>query len=119
MTGPKRGAAWRDARRVLKLGVLLDAACFLILFAAGLLAQGFAMRAALQVVRSGLFILGALALLVVAGLLFFGGGKADVRASKAWQRHFERFGFLPVAAGLGVIILFSAAGLDYLLYYVS
>lgn len=54
MTGPKRGAAWRDALQVLKLGVLLDAVYFLILFAAGLLAQGFAVRAALQVVRSGL-----------------------------------------------------------------
>lgn len=118
MSGQKTVRLRHDLAQVLKLGLAVDAGSGLLLFAAGFCLKGFSAAAALQVVRSGWFILGALVLLVVAGLVFLGSGKAArVRESSGWQARFMQFGFLPVAAGVSIFLLAAAVVLDYLLFY--
>lgn len=109
----------RDMGRLLRLGLLLDGGCTAVLFAAGLCAKAFSVQAAWQVVRSGLFVLGGLSLLAVAGMVLLGTKNARVQEMEGWKRHFKRLGLLPVGAGLSVMLLAAAIAVDYLLYWAA
>ncbi len=119
MRGKVRNPLLHDLGQLLKLGLLLDAGCTGVLFVAGLCAKAFCVQAAWQVTRSGLFVLGGLSLLAVAGMVLLGAKDAQVREKEGWKRHFKRLGLLPVSAVLSVMLLAAAIAVDYLLYWTA
>lgn len=119
MRAKEQNALRHDLGQLLRLGLLLDGGCTVVLFAAGLCARAFSVRAAWQVVRSGLLVLGGLSLLAVAGLVLLGTRDAQVQEREGWKRHFKRLGLLPVGAGLSVMLLAAAIAADYLLYWLA
>ena len=70
----------------------MAAGVFILLFAVGAVSHGFSALAGLELARRGLFIVGALALLVSAGALLLPEKAASVREKDGWTARFGRFG---------------------------
>ena len=107
----------RDAGKALLLGLAVAAGVFVLLFAVGLVSHGFSALAGLDLARRGLFIVGALALLVSAGALLLPEKAAAVREKDRWGAHFGRFGLFGVLFCAAAAILAAACVLDGLLFY--
>ena len=88
----------KDAGKALLLGLAAAAAVFAVLFLVGLCTHGFAPLAGLDLARRGLFLVGALALLVSAG------------------SRFSRLGLFGVLFCAAVVILAAGSLLDALLF---
>lgn len=97
------------------IGAALDLALFAVLFAVFWLTTGRAALTALSYVRAALMIVGALALIICAGLLLFRKG-TGLRNNQQWTKHFHRCGLFPVAFGVALFLLALAIVLDYLLF---
>ena len=79
----------KDAGKALLLGLAAAAAVFAVLFLVGLCTHGFAPLAGLDLARRGLFLVGALALLVSAGALLLPEKAASVREKEGWNARFS------------------------------
>lgn len=107
----------RDAGKALLLGLAAAAGVFLLLFVAGMVSHSFSVLAGLDLARRGLFIVGALALLVSAGALLLPEKAATVREKDGWAAHFGQFGLFGVLFCAAVAVLAVAGVLDGLLFY--
>ena len=81
------------------IGLGVAAAVFAALFLVGLCTHGFAPLAGLDLARRGLFLVGALALLVSAGALLLPEKAAAVREKEGWNARFSRLGLNVVNLG--------------------
>lgn len=110
----------KDAGKALLAGLAVSAVLFVVLFVVGfvmgLSAYGAALLSGLDLARRGLFIVGALALLVSAGALLMPEKAASVREKEGWNAHFERFGLFGVLFCAAVVILAVGGILDALLF---
>ena len=82
----------KDAGKAFLLGLAVAAGVFILLLAVGAVSHGFSALAGLELARRGLFIVGALALLVSAGALLLPEKAASVREKDGWTARFGRFG---------------------------
>lgn len=104
-----------DLAVVCLIGAALDLALFAVLFVVCWIAAGRSAWTALGYVRAVLMFVGALALLISAGLLLFRKG-TGLQSNRQWTRHFHRFGLFPVVLGVALFLLALAIVLDYLLF---
>lgn len=111
------GTLLRDAGKAAGIGLAAAAGLFVLLFAVGLLTHGFSVLAGLELARRGLFIAGALALLVSAGALLLPEKAAGVREKEGWTDRFEQLGLFGVLFLAAVILLLVASLLDAWLFY--
>ena len=82
----------------------------------GAVSHGLSALAGLELARRGLFIVGALALLVSAGALLLPEKAASVREKDGWTARFGRFGLFGVLFCAAVAILLVAGVLDGWMY---
>ena len=101
----------KDAGKAFLLGLAVAAGVFILLFAVGAVSHGFSVLA-----RRGLFIVGALALLVSAGALLLPEKAASVREKDGWTARFGRFGLFGVLFCAAAAILLVAGVLDGWMY---
>lgn len=106
-----------DTMTALGMGLLFTVALSVVLLFLSAILSGFQLMVMGNVLRSGLLIVGALTLFVVAGLLLWAKGSKRVRQQERWTRIFQCFGLAPVLLILAVIILAAAGMVDYILYY--
>ena len=106
----------KDAGKALLLGLAAAAAVFAVLFLVGLCTHGFAPLAGLDLARRGLFLVGALALLVSAGALLLPEKAASVREKEGWNARFSCLGLFGVLFCAAVVILAAGSLLDALLF---
>lgn len=110
----------RDAGKALLAGLAVSAILFAVLFAVGfamgLHAHGAALLSGLDLARRGLFIVGALTLLVSAGALLLPEKAASVREKEGWNTRFERMDLFGVLFCAAVVILAVGSILDALLF---
>jgi len=106
----------KDAGKALLIGLGVAAAVFAVLFAAGFCLHGFAPLAGLDLARRGLFIVGALALLLSAGALLLPEKAASVREKEGWNTRFAQLGLFGAFFCAAVVILAVGALLDALLF---
>ena len=78
--------------------------------------RGIGRAVCLELARRGLFIVGALALLVSAGALLLPEKAASVREKDGWTARFGRFGLFGVLFCAAVAILLVAGVLDGWMY---
>ena len=105
----------KDAGKAFLLGLAVAAGVFILLFAVGAVSHGFSALAGLELARRGLFIVGALALLVSAGALL-PEKAASVREKDGWTARFGRFGLFGVLFCAAAAILLVAGVLDGWMY---
>lgn len=98
-------------------GLAVTAGLFVLFFLAGLLLNGFGLRAALVVARGGLLVTGALELFVCAGLLVWRRGGEKIHDNRQWKQRFQVVGLFPVLLVTAVMVLTAASLLDYYLYF--
>lgn len=98
-------------------GLAVAAGLFAVFLLAGLLLNGFGLRAALVVARGGLLVAGALELFVCAGLLVWRRGGERIRDNRQWKRRFQVIGLFPVLLVTAAMVLTAASLLDYYLYF--
>ena len=91
----------KDAGKAFLLGLAVAAGVFILL---------------LELARRGLFIVGALALLVSAGALLLPEKAASVREKDGWTARFGRFGLFGVLFCAAAAILLVAGVLDGWMY---
>ena len=103
----------KDAGKAFLLGLAVAAGVFILLLAVGAVSHGFS---ALELARRGLFIVGALALLVSAGALLLPEKAASVREKDGWTARFGRFGLFGVLFCAAAAILLVAGVLDGWMY---
>ena len=103
----------KDAGKAFLLGLAVAAGVFILLLAVGAVSHGFSALAGLELARRGLFIVGALALLVSAGALLLPEKAASVRG---WTARFGRFGLFGVLFCAAAAILLMAGVLDGWMY---
>ena len=101
----------KDAGKAFLLGLAVAAGVFILLLAVGAVSHGFSALA-----RRGLFIVGALALLVSAGALLLPEKAASVREKDGWTARFGRFGLFGVLFCAAAAILLVAGVLDGWMY---
>ena len=106
----------KDAGKALLIGLGVAAAVFAALFVVGFCAHGFAPLAGLDLARRGLFLVGALALLVSAGALLMPEKAASVREKEGWNARFSRLGLFGVLFCAAVVILAAGSLLDAVLF---
>ena len=114
--GNRFAAFLKDAGKALLIGLAVAAGVFLLLFVVGLVSHGFSALAGLELARRGLFIVGALALLISAGALLLPEKAAAVREKDRWAAQFGRFGLFGVLFCAAVAILAVAGVLDSWMY---
>lgn len=107
----------KDAVRAVGIGVLLTVCVSALLFLAGLFIHHFQLWEALELLRSGLFLLCGLALLMVAGLLIRPKGGEKVERHPGWKRNFHTLSLAPVVALATLVLLGCAFCLDYIIFY--
>ena len=105
----------KDAGKAFLLGLAV-AGVFILLLAVGAVSHGFSALAGLELARRGLFIVGALALLVSAGALLLPEKAASVREKDGWTARFGRFGLFGVLFCAAAAILLVAGVLDGWMY---
>ena len=105
----------KDAGKAFLLGLAVAAGVFILLLAVGAGSHGFSALAGLELARRGLFIVGALALLVSAGALR-PEKAASVREKDGWTARFGRFGLFGVLFCAAAAILLVAGVLDGWMY---
>ena len=98
----------KDAGKAFLLGLAVAAV--------GAVSHGFSALAGLELARRGLFIVGALALLVSAGALLLPEKAASVREKDGWTARFGRFGLFGVLFCAAAAILLVAGVLDGWMY---
>ena len=106
----------KDAGKAFLLGLAVAAGIFILLFAVGAVSHGFSALAGLELARRGLFIVGALALLVSAGALLLPEKAASVREKDGWTVRFGRFGLFGGLFCAAAAILLVAGVLDGWMY---
>lgn len=106
----------KDAGKAFLLGLAVAAGVFILLFAVGAVSHGFSVLAGLELARRGLFIVGALALLVSAGALLLPEKAASVREKDGWTARFGLFGLFGVLFCAAAAILLVAGVLDGWMY---
>ena len=106
----------KDAGKAFLLGLAVAAGVFILLLAVGAVSHGFSALAGLELARRGLFIVGALALLVSAGALLLPEKAASVREKDGWTARFGRFGLFGVLFCAAAAILLVAGVLDGWMY---
>lgn len=106
----------KDAGKAFLLGLAVAAGVFILLLAVGAVSHGFSALAGLELARRGLFIVGALALLVSAGALLLPEKAASVREKDGWTAHFGRFGLFGVLFCAAAAVLLVAGVLDGWMY---
>lgn len=114
--GNRSAAFLKDAGKALLIGLAVAAGVFLLLFVVGLVSHDFSALAGLELARRGLFLVGALALLVSAGALLLPEKAAAVREKDRWTAQFGRFGLFGVLFCAAVAILAVAGVLDSWMY---
>ena len=107
---------FKDAGKALLIGLGVAAAVFAVLFVVGFCAHGFAPLAGLDLARRGLFLIGALALLVSAGALLMPEKAASVWEKEGWNARFSRLGLFGVLFCAAVVILAAGSLLDAVLF---
>ena len=99
----------KDAGKAFLLGLAVAAGVFILLLAVGAVSHGFSALAGLELARRGLFIVGALALLLPEKA-------ASVREKDGWTARFGRFGLFGVLFCAAAAILLMAGVLDGWMY---
>ena len=107
----------KELGKAVLAGLAVAAGLFVLLFAAGFLLHGFAPLAGLDLARRGLFVAGALALLVSAGALLLPEKAAALREKEGWHSRFARLGLFGVLFCAAAAILVVAGALDAALFY--
>ncbi len=98
-------------------GGLIALATFILSFAIVLLAGGADVRGALFVSRSVLFIVGALLMVVAAGMMLRWPGEKKKKERVRWKEHYRVFGSSAAVIAAALTVLFAANALDFYLYY--
>lgn len=109
----------KDIGKSVLIGVTVGLLVAVVLWIAGFLTGGLRVLAGAKAARTGLFIVGALGLFVLAGANLFKQGQAfsmeDYR--EEWKNHFSVAGFKTVLGIASVAVLGIASFLDYVIYY--
>ena len=111
--------AVKDIGKSILIGVVISVVIAAVLWIVGFLAGGFAVRQGAAMARSGLLIVGALGLFVLAGANLFKQGKTFGLEDhkEEWKKHFSVIGFKVVLGVASVAVLCIAGIFDYFLYY--
>jgi hypothetical protein len=106
-----------DIGKVLVLGGGLSLGLTILLFAVFWLTSGWDTVTAAWRVRGVMFVIGALFMLVSAGMLIFGAHKEPKEQTmQKWRQHFDVLGIFPVFLLCAVLMLLPAIVLDWFLY---
>lgn len=105
-----------DGLKALIWGILAAIVMTIILFLIGFLAQN-SMQNGMEVAKDGLFVIVALLLFLLAGLLMAEGKKERVRMQDkaGWKRHFKQVGLKIVVGTIAVGYALVAAVLDWIM----
>ena len=108
--------AWlSDLGRLIAAGVILAGAASLLLFAIGLVG-GHTVLSGLSTAKSGCFVIGALCLFFLAGLLLTRGKHPEKATPQSgWRKKFSAAGYCTAAAVMAVCFLGVGSAADYLL----
>lgn len=107
----------KDIAKAALTGLLSGLLIMTILLLSGTLFQGLEIRNGWQTARSGLLILGALGLFLVAGSNLIRHGKTELKEKSQWKKHFQVLNYKWVMAIAAMMILGIASAVDYYLYY--
>lgn len=108
-------ALCRDAAKALGIGLASGLGAGAVLFGAGALMGTPRLAAGLEAARDGMFLVAALALFVLAGMLLLKGKKpAPSLEGKGWENHFRVLTPGPVLGLLAAAWIAVASVVDYI-----
>lgn len=119
MPDKKQPSFWtalgKDAAKALAIGLATAAGTALVLFGLGALVSSRRLAGGLEAAKDGLFLVVALELFVLAGMLMLKGKKPEPSLKgKGWERHFQVLSIKVVLALLAAAWIAVASLLDYL-----
>lgn len=114
--GNRLAAFFHDMALSILVGGMIALTIFVLFFAAGLGMNGFDAGKALNMPRSALFIVGALLMLISAGMLIRSPDEKRLKGYRKWKERYRIFGLFHAFFTVSVTILAAACVLDYFLY---
>lgn len=113
-------ACGRDMVKAFLIGLLAAAALGLLLFLGGFAVKGGKLLAGLEAAKDGLFLILAILLFLLAGMLLMKGKKQEeMQDREGWRRHFSVFGVKMVLACISIGFLLVATAADYLIWRIG
>ena len=119
MPDNKQSSFWaalgKDIAKALAIGLATAAGTALVLFGFGALVSSQRLAGGLESAKDGLFLVVALELFLLAGMLMLKGKKPEPSLKgKGWERHFKVLSLKPVLALLAAAWIAVASVLDYI-----
>jgi hypothetical protein len=106
----------KDLGKAFLIGAAAGLVIALCLFAVGFLAGGCKPLGGLEAAKDGMFLIAAVGLFILAGMLLIKGKKPEqFSAGNGWRKHFKIIGIKSVMGMICVGILLIAAIADYLM----
>lgn len=103
----------RDLGKALLLGMAAALAAAVFLFLAGFAAGKGSLLSGLETAKNGIFLIAALLLFLLAGMLMIRGKKPDtVREGEGWRKHFRVIGMKTVTGMAAFAFLAAGAAVD-------
>ena len=96
------------------LAVTLGLSIIIVLIAG--IASGFQVNTILNVLRSGLLIVGAMCLFILSGVMIGQKSNEKIRSSQKWKEIFRFLGPAPVLFFISATILAFATAVDYIVW---
>lgn len=115
-TSYKTLKALEDIAKIFFVGLAGSLAFFLVLFAGGYLWNERSAMAGLELAKNGLFLIAALLLFILAGMLIIKGKKPEkVLEDNGWRKHFQVIGSKIAIFILSVSFVLCASLVDYIM----
>ena len=107
-------ACVKDLLKAFLVGAAAGAVLAILLFLVGLAAGGGVFAAALETAKDGMFLVTAIALFILAGMILVKGKKPEKSQEESgWRNHFTVIGFKLAIGMVAVAFVLWAVILDY------
>lgn len=103
----------KDIIKAILIGLIISSLIAIVFGIIGLTINGGDFSKALRVSQQGLFVIGALTLIVVAALFLKRDGRRGLEDKDGWKSQFKVMNFSMVILIVGVFILLVGGMLDY------
>lgn len=104
----------KDIAKSIALGLIISLALILISALGAILVKHGGVKATLEVVRSTLFIVGGLGLIIYSGFILKRGARRTLENNSQWKERFGVINFVNVLMITNIVIIFSGIAVDYI-----
>ncbi|MBZ9607032.1 hypothetical protein G9F73_004190 [Clostridium estertheticum] len=107
----------KDIIKSIILGLIISLILILISILGAILVIHGGTKVTLEIVRSTLFIVGGLGLIVYSGFILKRNARRSLRNDKQWKERFQVINFVNVLLIVNIMILISGIVIDDIRYY--